>query len=553
MKRLIALLLLCGLLLGGCASPDAPATEPAPTLAPPKEYTVTAGGVSVKTDYSAYTTGKTTVTPHFTRLTEEALPELEARDDYGRLYPFSAMIGGSDYFQMRMTGFADAQGRIVADPVYSYINLLSGADGTQGLWLYKKTEASEYTDTNGETYPVGDTLCGLASLDGSFVTGCRYAEVSAADDFLLCIYPSEDSRAERFDVYDYAGTLLKTEADFDFTSRLGGYSWQLTCAGDLLVVPLKNGKLADWGDGTQEETDSYLYRLDGTCVAGPYSNIYPAADGFFSATLTDGGETLLKPDGSPLFDRDYYSVSICTTDRFLVMDSEDGDKRVVDAAGNVLITAANYDSLFWDGAYFVRNGLDGDFDTTYDIDGNPLTEETAFDPDAPDGGYTWYRLDGTNISAKSGDVVTKLYNTETGQKLSLDLGTGGYVAPCCYLPDVEFPYFIAVIGQEGQNYEKNQRTTIYNEQFEPVLQFVGTCHASYDTVGPTAYLTVQTGGTTTLYDATMTPFMTLPGDFSDGLLIFDGVVSCYDTRASYIYDTDGTELFCLPLYTLLAD
>ena len=185
MKRLLCLLLTAALLLGGCALTDTP--EPSETEAPtqsteaPTEphYATTAGGITVKSDYSAYT-ARVAPEAKYTRLSEGPLPELLPSEDYGAIYPY---IGSElysteyDFSAGYLYGMVDENGRILTDPVYTNAALLSdyGVYRSSPFWLLERV-GEVYTNEYG--YETADRFYALASLDGSFVTDCIYTSAT---------------------------------------------------------------------------------------------------------------------------------------------------------------------------------------------------------------------------------------------------------------------------------------------------------------------------------------------------------------------------------------
>ncbi len=558
MRRKIAILVLTALLLGllgGCVRKPAQ-TEPtdapsaaAATLQPPSEYTVTPGGVSVRTDYGAYTAGKSEITPNFTRLSADALPELTARDDYGALYLYGKRVGDEGSFSSVLFGFADTQGRIVTDPVYSYASQLWNADRTQGLWSFRKVIITGYETYPDGTYPLSEEIYGLAALDGSFVIDTRYIGIRAGDNVVLCLYPAEEGERQKFDVYNYAGKLLCTSADMPYADRLTGEPWKFSCLGDYLIVGLDSGEFEDWGDGEQHEvSDIYLSTLDGELRAGPFSYAPGYSGGYLNVTQKDGTSALVTPEGELLFGRGFYAIAYNAADRFSVQDAEGEDYRVLDAAGNEIFRRPSDNGyLYWDGGCYIASDLSdyGYTTTLLDRDGKPYEGLDEGD---------WNMLSGTHVaSAIAVDGIWKFYNVDTGESRSLSLGADGYANPCCYYGQTRFPYFYTCTAGANRNYAAMD-TVVYDERFQAVLSFRGSCYTFSDMKTGTPYFAVKADGKITLYSAEMEPVFTAPLALDGSLLIADSILSIYDAQASRSYDLKtGQELLCYPLYNLLDD
>ena len=97
-------------------------------------------------------------------------------------------------------------------------------------------------------------------------------------------------------------------------------------------------------------------------------------------------------------------------------------------------------------------------------------------------------------------------------------------------------------------------TVVYDEQFQAVLSFRGSCYTVGDMKTGTPYFVVKADGKITLYSAEMEPVFTAPLALDGSLLIADSILSIYDAQASRSYDLKtGQELLCYPLYNLLDD
>lgn len=544
-RAIFATLLIISILLAGCTVqpvPTEPATEPAATA--PSEYTVTASGVTVKTDYGAYTAQRQSVAPKFTRLTDEPMPDLLPRDDYGTLYSFVGAVKHSDFIESCGYAFADAQGRVVTDAVYDSVSQLWNTDRTQGVWYYQKPVVSEYIDDSGEVYPINGECCGFATLDGSFATDCRYERIRTTDSFLMCIYPEDTQQHSptRFDVYDYAGKLLLTSTELPFADRLSEASWSFDCVRDYLVVALRSD-----GEEVFESTrqPNYLATLDGELRFGPYRYIWDGADGStVYVTTMDDATALLKPDGSLQFDRTFYSISADAPDRFVVMENEHDDRHVLDAEGNEVFSVPNADYLFCMDGYYMTNYEAGGGTKLLDRNGTPL-------PLAE--GKNWSSLTGTSLCYYTTDYAAQytVVNIVGGETLTLDLGTDGYISSCVYQDGLAFPYFVASAAPKRHTITEH---TVYDEQLRSVLQFRGEFYSVCDQSDNTPYLAVATDAEMTLYNSEMQPIRTIPSNGRiDSAVLYGGSLSCHDDRSAYVYDADGSLVLCYPLYTLLDD
>lgn len=260
MKRIVFFLLLTALLLTACTS-TTPPTEPStqPTEATKvTEPTQTAGGVRVKTDYSAYAE-RSAVTPQYTRWSDEPLTDLQPSDEYGTLYPFPGVpqydsygAGYTDFYGY-LYGMVDAEGRIAADPVYASVELLIDRNSLTRLPLWVLKKRGPVSEDGRST----DDFYALAAQDGSFVTDCIYRAVFCRDDRVIAVRGLDDSLS--FDVFDLQGNLLLSSEDLEFSDRITDDTYSLTYGEGLLTVPL--------GTGEFYETDTYsqyYYHAAGT-------------------------------------------------------------------------------------------------------------------------------------------------------------------------------------------------------------------------------------------------------------------------------------------------
>lgn len=576
MKRRIAYLLifagLLGLLAGCAVRTDAPQTAPSsdstarptdPTAAPapvpsteveaapgglqpPAERTVTPGGVAVRTDYGAYTAKDAPVTPKFTRLSAEAMPDLTARDDYGTLYAFVGALYESDFVRMGKYAFADAQGRVVTDPVYNSVAQLRTGDGKKGIWRFTKAFAEMRVDDNGSSYAVNQERCGIATLDGTAVTDCRYERVSAGDRCVMCIYPTTEGETPKFDIYDYDGTLLATSAELPIAGRLYGLPWWFGCVGEYLLVALHSDEYADRGDGVfREVADLYLADPDGTLRLGPFTNVTQSGK-YFAVTLKDGTNALLDSEGNYLFGRSFLRIFRNDDDRFTVQKDGSDSYHILDAAGNEIFSYDGTDCPGWDGVGYVcstSEPFNGGYRRRYyDRDGNELALPARGD---------WGRVGLTDIFADSIGSGGVVFSLKTGERVELGLGTGFYVEPCDW-ETPELPYILA----KKQVSERNSYcydTTVYDDRLCEVLRFRGSSFVLRDMGNGTPYFVATENGNSTLYDSKMQPVRTVKSTARYSVMLQDGVLSCFDDRATYIYNPDGTLLLCCPLYSRLDD
>ena len=284
-KHLFPLFLILCLLLCSCKGQELPATEStADTSAATTESTVAPTDArepssSVKVDFSAYTPAEG-ITPLYSRLHPEPIAELESSDSYGSIYPFigSILYSASDigygYEAGMLYGFADARGRIIADPVYTYASLLT--DSISGkfssLWCFEKNHLIKSSD--GESYPEYERRTGFATADGSFVSPCIYEALLLSGDRLLAFYPATSEGETKFDIYTSEGKFLKNSDGFSLPDSEANFYADYAYGDGLYVIPSVEIHPEGYTD-----IKYYYANEEGQTLLGPYAYARPFYNG----------------------------------------------------------------------------------------------------------------------------------------------------------------------------------------------------------------------------------------------------------------------------------
>jgi len=103
------------------------------------------------------------------RFYDEYMFELTANDEYGRIYPYLGGRFKNSYHGVSVYGFCDANGRIICEPFYNYIELVTFGD--RQYYLCTK---------NGASMTTPDHVI-LTSLDGKTIK--RFENAYTARDF----------------------------------------------------------------------------------------------------------------------------------------------------------------------------------------------------------------------------------------------------------------------------------------------------------------------------------------------------------------------------------
>ena len=551
MKRLLSCAL-CALLLFsicGCTLTPTPLPQPTdaevetltpdPTVQTPSPLP---SGVTVVTDYSAYAP-KTYPQANYTRLTEEPILDL-AVSGRGNIYPFAAAplySNGEDgyaYVSGHYYGFVTEDGCIVCDPTYIDVSTVNVYDGTSArytalpLWRFSRT-ANVRDEIYGDySWPEGDTLYGVAAMDGSFVLDCEFRSIIGTKDGFIAY---RDWGTTDFEVYDLNGKLLfdgSAVADLPIDGSYCG----LESGGDVYLY---------YNGGNYYALDS-----QGSVLFGPMETIYSYADGLAAASLDGDNYGYIDTAGNWVIAPQYESASSFRNGRATVQDGRTA--KLIDRTGKVLLSLDNgYLSDCGDDYYF---GSDNDdVERYYDRSGNLVLEG------AP--GEYWGYVGGSLFYASNDGSMT-LRDLDSGK--TLELGNAdyfysifdydfGYVSDGLYTYNGE-PCYIAVKWvYDETDYAGYTVYTFISEDLEILgvrndlyLYFAG------DLLTGDCYQILELASGVREY---YRPDGTLLGAFPRGatVLIADGNVIVTDDYSAKFIDRDGVERFCLPLLSVLED
>ena len=366
--------------------PTAPPTEPpaepipGPTAEPVTEPasmfsgSVTAGGVVVHTDSSAYTPYEP-VRPLWTRLREGPLTEFEASPDYGAVCPYLAARlfndqNGVIYEQGGLYGFIDRSGRILTDGIYNEASILSRLDWTEGFGFHRRrypfwhvtkvrVMGRHQGETPEESWTETEELEGLISLDGSRALPCRYSSVQGLGDGFIAYNSWETGD---FEVY--------------------GPDFQLRFTGEELLA----GEKPEWadiegGDGlyllqlSYEDAEDVCWFCDetGSRVLGPYRSAEPFREGLACVSSDGRRWGYIDRSGAWVIDPVYQEPRSFLDGR-VVQSTPEYESILLDPSGAVLLQletgmlGRSADGVFV--SYSYRDS--GEFYTYYDKNGSVL-------------------------------------------------------------------------------------------------------------------------------------------------------------------------------------
>lgn len=367
--RLCAFLLLLLLCLTGCTAilphfdiktRDTPTFSPAPTQ---NKVSETKNGVKIQVDYSAYQADSGSKN-HFTRLSPDWVEDLQPSQDYGRIYPFVGGLlygsneSGDNWIIGRKYGLIDEKGRIIVDPVYSFVEVAHYMDVETGqmvylpYWVLKKTVKENNEEVAREYYSV-------AKIDGSFVTEGN-ALAYQCGPYGICL--AQDWEMLHFMILDKEGNTILTEKDMPYPAGTyaivgfgDGYFTVYHYDTNKTIYIDSTGKqslLASWDYGQDFSSQRACVRKgDFTGVIDTKGNWIVAPDTYLSidryrndvaiAMLRELGNiyyTVLNTKGEPILDGKYDWISLSLSGNICTYQEREGIREIYDREGKLLFS-----------------------------------------------------------------------------------------------------------------------------------------------------------------------------------------------------------------------
>lgn len=361
MKRYISSVAICSVLLAlfsSCTAEDSPSA------------TTSSWHSGVKTDWSV-------LTPYqppeemYTRLSEEALPELVPRADYGPLLPYvGARIEG--YGDDNLYGFITLDGMIVTDASYPLISLSEHGEKPVYRLIKSPDNDPEHSYHRPDTY-------GVCAYDGSWTTACSYAGVLCLDDVIILV---RDRKTTDADVIDYGGKYLYSlKAQPYFDQLLPGLFDELLYSykDGLLTVPLDDWStiLIDERTGARVDT-GYTYTGSFSEGLAPVTNDSDKTGpfGYIDRRL----DLVIEPR--------FYEPGGFYGGKAVVRD-ENGNYLIIDKTGAALFRTKDTIQHLWSGIYLV-SGDGGKRWLDRDLNELPLTPGFDGEVNTLDGWYSYH-------------------------------------------------------------------------------------------------------------------------------------------------------------------
>lgn len=518
MKKLL-MILLC-LVLVGCtvAEPEPtlpPPTEPTvptePTAAPPRDQTV-------KTDYSQYTP-KERLQPLYLPM-EAPCEDLQPSEDYGAIYPYVGAVmemtyGGSRYAY----GIMDEKGQLLTEPVYSSVERLEHWDYYLGeertilpLWALGKIEIFD----GDSGYPDYRSRYALASLDGSWVTECRYTGISVSDEGIFAMEWDGESDSFLFDLYDTEGRLLLTSEELEILSPI--------------PEPLSH---ADYSDGMirlehyGDDGGTWYTDPEGSVLLGPYAFGESFTDGLAMVSDDFMNYYYIDKAGNKPFDRSYAAAEPFQNGVAVV--NTGSSYQVIDTKGNVILDTMGESSIYREREYFVFST--DSVNTYYDLQGQVVFDDIPFN---------WSYMGHGLFS----DWAQEIIHGETQRRFTVSRDPDAYhYAQSLWEQGIE-----ALLVSDYST--GTTKSYLLDENAELLLEVEGGVFVLED--GERSLLAVYNSGGYALYNEKLEYRFSCPRGAHPSLLCGDRLL-CFSERYSLCYSLEGELLFCYPLPGFGAD
>lgn len=560
MKKRLFCLLLALLMLSGCAQTgiDVPEQTTQETVPPTTEavgYQTLGSGVTVRADYSNYRPVGA-LTAQYTRISDEWLEDLQPVGDCEMIYPFA---GGATYtawdqtesFNSFFYGIADNKGRILADPVYESVYPLydnrgsyDGLGNALPLWLLRKNGEVEKVpyEYDGQTYYYNRSSFRLAvaSLDGSFVTPCKYTSVLGFSDAFIGLWQDDDLTAH-FELVGFDGTLLLSSADLQTDKSISYDSYYYAYADGLLTVPfLRDGEVpqettADWDESLSPSCDVYFVDLNGNPVLGPYDTATEFSEGY-AFVGKDDDSWFIDRSGNHAFGTTYsYDAwGIRFFNGTVVVRTKDGRDQLLDRDGNVVMEA---ESLWRSGNDRILK-REGEESTLCDLAGNVLCEL----------GTDWWPLNGSEaMLTKWGTDTYEIKTIDGSAGCTVEDATTIYPGNGLTLPDGQEVAFFAIC-RSGYDFATDTvgpvKTVAYDANCRELRTFDGALIVTTDAFSGEAHAEREVGTSYFPLDESLNPIVkSTYCNYYNGIL-----VACTELGCS-AYDASGNLLLCYPFLT----
>ena len=422
---------------------------------------------------------------NYTRLNdapEGTLTSVEPGGDYGLLLPYcgSPLVVdvqyGEDesysYIGGYMCGFFDTKGRLITDPVYNSIEVLSYYDPADynefylpyyEVCKYDPVEGAKNNSSDEIDVPDENIHRQLISPDGSFVSP-EYGYISGMKDHVLC---KANSETNDFVIYDNKGNIVLDYKTLDEAND-----------GKLTELLNDTDSLYDvsYGDGYYVFYlyDSYYYidENDHKIAMGPFQYAQPFTDGTAFARKDDSA-VIINKYGDNILGNNYVYADKLKNGNMLGVAEDHVD--VIDPKGYLIKTIDGFDSsgVYQWGFYASKYTEDSRWRrAVFDNDGNELfrdDDDSWQYCDKIPVAYATGTEDGPNNSYEIKNTGVWLMNVQTGKRIFIK---GADYANAFYTLNgvADVPY-IAVSSYDDTTGKNHQ--WMYDENLNELMDYDG--------------------------------------------------------------------------------
>ncbi len=489
---------------------------------------------------------------------EGTLTTVEARNDYGMLIPYKGNAlyvnidfddeeEGYSYIGGYMSGFFDTNGRLVTDPVYSGIHMLTYYDPvTYNEFTMPFYTVAKYYDD--EKNPIqkdedgfiteGNIRMQFIAADGSFVSP-EYDYISGMKDHIFC---KDKDESNDFVIYDTSGNIVMTYEEFDKAN-----SGKVT---ELLKdsYPLYE---ALYGEGYYVFclNDSYYFVDENTkkIVLGPYEYAQQFDKGA-AFVRKDDYAAIINKDGINILGAGYSSAEYLSNGNKLGV--KDNHVDLIDPSGYLIKTIDNYDTIGkYDWGFYVAfftNDSHWNIEI-FDNDGNELYKENnspwQFCDKIPVG-YVDGTEQGPLASYDETGTGIWLMNVNTGKRLFIK--DASYAYPFYTMNSIADMPYITVSKYDDDNYTSHE--WLFDEDLNEKMYVDGSINVICDKL-TNEWLLISydnNGESCTIYDKNLKEIQKAPvyPDIYDGYTVYMQGDTCIGE------DAKGNVIFCYNMTSL---
>ena len=271
----------------------------------------------------------------YTRYGDEAFVDtLQPASDYGRLYPY---IGKSLRCSGVRYGLADAQGRIVVDPVYEDVSYdakgpEAGAEYLSLTYTFEKEDVDALKATPDLWFFDIPRRFQFAKTDGSWVSPLYFGTHAVLSEDRVIVTARSDDPAY---MYSDEGTKYQLyDLEANLISEGEGYLSEFS---EGLCLRMRSFEK----NGEYHRDCSYIDKNGNVAIAGPFSDATGFRDGEALVTLDENKVfAAIDRQGNYLFEPKRVGGSIDLNDSDYITYWNGYSKGLIDRRGNIVVPEA---------------------------------------------------------------------------------------------------------------------------------------------------------------------------------------------------------------------